>query len=492
MKHKVYSDLKNEINKQNIKCDLEKLDRAWEFAQIAHSGQKRLTGESYVFHPLTVSIILATWRMDEASIIAGLLHDTVEDCGVSLGELEKEFGDEVTILVDGVTNVSHIRLKGSTEGEFVENLRKMFLVMAKDLRVVIIKFADRLHNMRTLDPLPPLKRVKIASETLEVFAPLAERLGMGQVRAELDDLAFAYVYPKKYERVLGESRKHFLMAEEHLRLMREKVKRELKNEKVECEIQTREKHLYSLWKKLERVEIGWDFEKVHDIVAMRIIVREVSECYVALGVVHKIFKPVPHLGISDFIAQPKPNGYRSIHTKVFGPEGRIVEAQIRTVQMNEQAEYGVAAHWAYSDAKAKGMNNELLEAGAVKVSGNKLSWVKQLVDWQKEIKDSEEYMRSVKFDALNHRNFVFSPKGDVYDLPSGATPVDFAFAVHTDLGSYVKGAKVNGRVVPLSYKLSSGDVVEIIKSKNSSKPSSGWLDFVTTTAAKRRIKRMVE
>jgi GTP pyrophosphokinase len=314
-------------------------------------------------------------------------------------------------------------------------------------------------------------------------------LGIGKVKGQLEDLSFPYVYPSQYKKTKNKAKPHYAKAEDHIKKMRRVLLRRLAEENLKAEIHGRKKHLYSLWRKLERKEIAWDFEKVHDIVALRILVNTISQCYTALGVVHSVYKPVPHIGISDFIAQPKPNGYRSIHTKVFGPGERIVEIQIRTHEMHEQAEYGVAAHWAYSEAKAKGEKDEVLETKGTEIEEQKLSWVKQLVDWQKEITDSKEFLQAVKFDALGHRNFIFSPKGDVYDLPSEATPVDFAYAVHTDLGSYIKGAKVDGKMVPLDFKLKSGHVVEIIKSKTKRAPSHEWLDFVVTTLAKREIKK---
>lgn len=465
--------------------------RAWEFAKLAHAGQKRLTGDPYVSHPLEVAKILVGWRLDKTSVVAGFLHDTIEEGGAREADIIEEFGEEVARLVDGVTKITDIRLKGSKEKVFVENLRKMLLVMASDLRVVLVKLADRLHNMRTLAALSKEKQLENALETLEIYAPLAERLGIGEVKGKLEDLAFPYVYQKAYARVKKESRLRYVGAQEEIDMMKAELKKRLKKEKLVCRIAGRKKHLYSLWKKLERPEIDWNFDEINDIVALRIVVKRTVECYEALGIVHSIYKPVPHIGISDFIAQPKPNGYRSIHTKVFGPKGRVVEVQIRTEEMNEQAEYGIAAHWAYTEAKAGGAEDRVLEKGGV-VAGRKLNWVKQLVNWQEEIKDSEEFLRAVKFDAFNHRNFVFSPKGDVYDLPSRATPVDYAFEVHTDLGNYIKGAKVNGRVVSLDYQLKSGDVVEIVKSKNPRKPGKNWLEFAVTTTARRKIKRAME
>lgn len=431
------------------------------------------------------------WHLDITTVVAGLLHDTVEDGGATPEDLEKNFGQEITTLVTGVTTVSSLRLKGSHDDMFVESLRKMILVMAHDLRVVFVKLADRTHNMQTLSALPPDKQEKIARETLEIFAPLSERLGMGLVKAELEDLSFPYLYPQKYKQVQSESKKYYESAKEHTEKMMAEILSALKKEQIEGKVLGRQKHLYSLWKKLERPEIEGDFGKIHDIVALRVLVDKVSDCYAALGMVHALYKPVPSIGISDFIAQPKPNGYRSIHTKVFGPQGRIVEVQIRTFEMHEEAEHGAAAHWAYSEAKSQGVNDSLLQSGKATDSTKKLTWVKELVSWQEQIKDSDEFLKAVKFDAFQHRNFVFSPKGDVFDLPAGATPVDFAFAVHTNLGFYIAGAKVNGKIVPLTHQLKSGDVVEILKSKNIHEPSRHWLETVVTTTARRQINRFL-
>jgi guanosine-3',5'-bis(diphosphate) 3'-pyrophosphohydrolase len=485
------NDLFKVTKENDVKLNKQKVRDAWEFAVIAHYGQMRKSGGDYVIHCLETAKILASWKLDEASIIAGLLHDTIEDANIKKEELEREFGDDVALIVYGVSKVSKVKLVGSKDEEFVENLRKMFLVMAHDIRVVIVKLADRLHNMRTLYALNDEKRIRISKDTLDVYAPLAERLGMGEVKAELDDLAFSYVYPKEYKKVKEEAEKHYFEAEKDIKKMKRALLRALKKEGIEVEIQARKKHLYSLWTKLNRDSITWDFSKIHDIVALRIITSSISDCYVALGLVHSLYKPVPHLGVSDFIAQPKPNGYRSIHTKVFCPKEKYVEVQIRTRKMHEEAEYGIAAHWAYAQEKSKGASDKFLEEQGSRAKG-KLNWVKQLVKWQEELKDSEEYLKAVKFDALNHRNFVFSPKGDVYDLPSNATPVDFAYSVHTQLGKYIKGAKVNGHIVPLNYKLSSGDICEIIKTKNSHKPNRDWLDFVATTAAKRAITKAIK
>src|SRR4030042_4618968 len=466
---------------------ISKLKSVWNFAKLAHTGQKRLSGEAYVLHGLATAKILASWKLDATTISAGLLHDAVEDGAANILDLQEKFGNDIAFLVDGVTKISNIRLRGSKEAQFVENLRKMFLAMAKDLRVVLVKLADRLQNKQTLQALPKVKQIRIACETLEIYAPLAERLGIGEAKSQLDDLAFYYVYPEEYKKVKRESLIHFKKAEEHLRIVKTTILRSLAKEKISAKIHGRKKHLFSLWRKLERPEIGWDFTKVHDIVALRVLVETTPQCYTCLGIVHKHYKPVPHLGISDFIAQPKPHGYRSIHTKEFGPGGRIIEVQIRTHKMHGQAEHGIAAHWAYSEAKAKGNNKAVRDDASVFAPSEKLSWVRQLADWQREIKDSKEFLETVKFDALSERIFVFSPKGDVFDLPVDATPVDFAYAVHTELGKYIKGAKVDGKIVPLNYKLGSGQVVEIIKSKNPKSPNTNWLDFVVTNLARRKI-----
>ncbi len=488
---KEFQDLIKTIKGRTTKADIEKIKFAWEFAKIAHTEQRRLSGEEFVNHPLQAAKILADWRLDATSIVAALLHDTIEDGGATRRDIVKEFGEKVALLVDGVTKVTSLRLKGSKEKEYTENLRKLMLMMAKDLRVVLVKLADRLHNMKTLSALAVNRQKENAIETLEIYAPLAGRMGVGEVRGELEDLAFPYARPRQFKKTTEKSKTYYKEARRHISSMKRVLLKKLVKENIKAKIHGREKHLYSLWEKLNRPEIDWDFDKIHDIVAMRIIVDSVPQCYTALGVVHNTYRPVPHLGISDFIAQPKPNGYRSIHTKVFGPGKRIVEVQIRTNKMHEQAEFGIAAHWAYGEAKSRGVKGILLETKGVKADKEKLLWVKQLINWQKEIADSEEFLQAVKFDAFHHRNFVFSPMGDVYDLPSGSTPVDFAYAIHTDFGNYAKGAKADGKMVPLDYKLKSGEVVEIIKSKTPN-VNPDWLGFVATAAARREIKKSTQ
>jgi len=480
-------DLLLKIQLYNPQADFDLIKKAYEFAEIAHAGQKRLSGDPVITHPVAVAEILASYRLDSVSIAAGLLHDTVEDTGVSLEEIEKEFGGEIALLVNGVTKIGGIKLRGSSNEEFVESLRKMLLAMAKDLRVVLIKLADRFHNMNTLGFLPEEKQKRISVETLEVYAPLSERLGMGEMKGQLEDLSFPFVFPNEYHWLSEFVGPYFKQAEEFLQKAEKEVYKALAEEDVKAKIYSRKKHLYSLWRKLLRSDIGKDISKVYDLVAMRVLVEEVKDCYAVLGIVHSMWKPVPTIGIRDFIAQPKPNGYRSIHTNVFSLREKILEIQIRTFRMHEEAENGIAAHWNYAIQKSQGTSDSTLEKG-VFAPDDKLSWVKQLVAWQDEVVDSREFMDSLKFDGLAHRIFVFSPNGDVFDLPAGATPVDFAYAVHSDLGHQTNGARINGKMVSLDCRLKSGDMVEIFK-KEGSKPSEKWLRFVVTRLAKNHINK---
>lgn len=466
--------------------------KALAFATLAHSGQTRLSGDPYITHPQAVAQTLIDWKLDDTAIVAGLLHDTVEDGGATLTDLTKEFGPEVAKLVDGVTKITHIRLTSSVQEEFVENLRKMILVMAHDLRVVLVKLADRLHNMRTLDYLTPAKQLENARETLEIYAPLAERLGMGKIKTELEDLAFKYVHRQDYDRLVAQTAALFAQGDKYIQKFHNQLQKLLAKNHIPAQIDTRHKGLYSLYKKLSRPEIAGDLKKINDLVASRILVDTEAQCYLALGAIHAAYHPVPYLGVTDYIANPKPNGYRSIHTKIFGPLGRIIEVQIRTHLMHQEDEWGVSAHWQYTTAKTAGASDRQLESGQVSADSQKLNWVKQLVVWQKEITDSQEYLDALKFDALQHRNFIFSPKGDVYDLPWKATPIDFAYAVHTLLGHQAVGAKVNAKLVPLSHKLRNGDVVEIITDRKRKLPNHEWLDFVVTTTARHSILKALK
>lgn len=460
-------------------------------AARAHKGQVRYTGDKYITHPVEVAKILAEWGMGEVTLVAALLHDTVEDTEVTLEELDSEYGADVARLVDGVTKLGKVKLRGSREKMFVENLRKMFVAMAADIRVVMIRLADRLHNMRTLEAVPLRKQKRIAEETLHIYAPLAERLGMGRVKTELEDLAFMYVDAENFEWLMKLAKPHFERAEEAVERAKEEIETRLKEDGVEAEVHGRAKGRYSLFCKLKRPGVERDISKIFDLVALRIITKNKGDCYAALGIVHDRWKPVPSIGVSDFVAQPKPNGYQSIHTKVFDDEGRIMEVQIRTKKMHEQAELGAAAHYAYAEAKSSGVSEERLMGGTAFKIDEKMNWVEQLANWQREVSDSREFVEDMKLDALSHRIYVFSPKGDVYDLPAGATPVDFACLVHGELISYLKGAKVNGRVVPLDHGLQSGDLVEIIKTKNKREVSKDWLEFVKTRKAKDQIGKLV-
>ncbi|HEX9008366.1 MAG TPA: HD domain-containing protein, partial [Patescibacteria group bacterium] len=424
------------------KVDEDRLKKVFLYSAEKHYGQTRQTGEPYISHPLFVAHTLAGWGIDQPSIEAALLHDIPDMTPVTLEELTDRFGSEVTNLVSGVTRVGGVKLRGSQDTEFLENLRKMFVAMAQDIRVVLIRLADRLHNVSTLEGVALAKQKRIALETMEVYAPLAERLGMGKLKGELEDLAFPYIYPEEYRWVMEIARPHFKYSEENISDIIRKIRQQLVKQGVKAKVEGRPKRKYSLYKKLLRPEINRDINLVHDLMAVRVITDDTSSCYSALGIIHQYWKPVPYLGISDFIAQPKPNGYRSIHTKVFDNKGNIVEIQIRSEEMHMQAEYGAAAHFAYAQAKSAGASDEKLEKGLAFKIGDKMLWVKQLAGWQQQVSDSLESLSNYKLDALAHHIYVFSPRGDVYDLPEGATPIDYAFIVHSDLGRHIHSAKV--------------------------------------------------
>lgn len=482
-------ELIDRVEDYHPRADFDLIKRAYDFADSCYQGQKRLSGDPVITHSLAVAGIVADWHLDSASIAAAILHDIVEDTPVKLEDLKKAFGGEVADLVNGLTRVSRVKFRGFSNEQFLENLRKMFLAMSQDLRVVFVKLADRYHNMLTLEYLPAEKQFNIAEETLEIYAPLAERLGMGQAKGVLEDLAFKYRYPTEYKWLVDYSASHYKRASERIKKLKRTLLRSLAKEGVRARVDGRAKHLYSLWRKLLRPENGKDINNIHDLMALRIITGDVKECYLALGLVHKLWRPVPYLGVRDWIAQPKPNGYRSIHTNVFLGDGQIIEIQIRTEEMHTQAEHGAAAHWYLAEIKSKNKIDSLrIDQGKFFTPSQKMAWVKQLAAWQNEIIDSSDFIASVKFDALNKRIFVFSPKGDAFDLPEGATPVDFAYAVHTKMGHQARGAKVNGRMVGLDYQLRNGEVVEILLDRNRQKPASSWLDFVKTRLAKKKIR----
>ena len=488
-----FKELVKLLTDENPQVDLDFVHKAFDFAKLAHAGEKRISGIETIWHPLETAIILAEWKMDLATVTAGLLHDTVEHGAATREDILSEFGAEILELVDGITKVSQIKIGGSDDEYFVENLRKMFLAIAKDLRVVFLRLAERIDNLKSLKYLPEGRRTDFAKNSLEIYAPLAERMGMWEAKTEIEELAFPFAKPQEYIRTKTLYQSTYKNAERKVIEMKEVIKKSLKEAGIDARILGRKKTLYSLLNKLKRHEIDWDIKKMYDIVALRIITKTISDCYEAMGILHNIYKRVPRLEIRDYIAQPKPNGYRSIHTNVFGPSNYIAEVQIRTGEMHEEAERGPAAHWQMTILKSSGkLDSKAVDEGKWSVTDEKLNWVKQLAEWQKEVKNSEEFLKAVKFDALSRRIFVFTPKGDVYDLPENATPVDFAYTVHTDLGQHLKLAKVDGKIVPLDYKLQNGQVVEVTKSKEKRKPNHDWLDFVVTTLARREIKKKLK
>jgi GTP pyrophosphokinase len=462
-------------------ADLDLLRRAYAFAARAHQGQLRRSGEPYVLHSVAVAHILADLRMDATTVAAGLLHDVPEDTPQTLEEVRREFGDEIATLVDGVTKLGKIQWKSQEEKQ-AENLRKMFLAMASDVRIILIKLADRLHNLRTIAVMPPDHQRRKARETLEIYAPLAKRLGIGQLQNELEDRAFAILEPEAYREITESLREAQAQQEEVLRTIQEELYRELNRAGIRVErqhITARPKHAYSIYRKMQRPEYqGQGIARIYDRLGVRVIVDDVKDCYAALGVVHSLWRPIPG-EFDDYIANPKPSGYQSLHTTVIY-RGVPLEIQIRTHRMHQEAEYGIAAHWRYKEGKVGARDRAFEE---------KLSWLRQLLEWHQEMQDAQEFMRSVKLDLFRNEVFVFTPKGDVVDLPSGATPVDFAYRIHTDVGHRCVGAKVNGRLVPLSYRLRSGDIVEILTSKTSAGPSRDWLEFVVTSNARTKIRQ---
>ena len=460
--------------------DINFLERVFNFANEIHKGEFRISGDPYITHTIAVSLKLAELKMDAASIAAGLLHDTAEHDPKALDQIRKNFGKEVAFLVDGVTKVDKVRASGAERA--LESVRKMFLAVAEDVRVVIIKLADRLHNMETLNYLPKEKGERIARETLSLYAPLAERLGMWNLKGVLEDLSMKYIYPKEYDQISEEVKKRAPERENFLKKIIPRIGRELEKEKIKTvEISSRSKHLYSTWRKLEKYENDW--KHLSDLIAIRIITKDVKECYAALGIIHKLWKPVPGR-FGDYIAIPKPNGYQSLHTSVFTEGGIMIEFQIRTPEMHREAESGIAAHWAYSEA---GKPKE-----GFKAMGSKFNWVRQLRDWHKEFEkdhpSSEEMLEALKIDFFKDRIFVLTPKGDVIDLPQGATPLDFAYHIHSEVGNRASGAKVNGRMVSFARELRSGEMVEIITQKKK-KPSPEWLALIKTSIARSQIRK---
>jgi len=475
-----FTDFLSKIQHKFSDAEQALLKRAFDFAAKAHQGQKRFSGQDYIEHPIAAALILAGILPEPKIIAATLLHDVPEDTKFGLNEIKKEFGEEIATLVDGVTKLGRVRLRNSRDKYYVENLRKMFVATSKDIRVILIKLADRLHNMRTLEFVKEAKQKRIAEETLEIFAPIASRLGIGEWKDELEDRAFQIVYPKEYAQTKKLLEQTLEQRSHGLKRLQKELSEILHTEGVKFEeISGRIKRVYSLYKKLQRYD--QDITKIYDLMALRVITKATAECYAALGAIHKHLQPLPDR-VKDYIALPKPNGYRSIHTTVFDAEKNIFEIQIRTIQMHEQAEKGIAAHWAYAEgSKPAGAEKESVPAANLK-------WVEDLQKMQEQLHNPEDFLNALRIDFFQDRIFVLTPKGDVKDLPEGATPIDFAFSVHSDLGFFMQGAKVNGKMVKIEHKIKSGDVVEIIKSKKPVKISQDWLSLARTSNARNKIR----
>ena len=463
-----------EVASHHPQADLAPVERAFDFAVAAHGDQRRATGEAYVTHPIAAARTLAEMALDPASIQAALLHDVPEDTDQSLTDIEEHFGAEVAHLVDGVTKLSKFSTH-SHEEQQAENIRKMLLAMAQDIRVVLIKLADRLHNMRTLSGLPPDKQLRIARQTMEIYAPLAERLGIWQIKWELEDLSFKHLDPERYRELAANLDTRRGHRERYIERAIAVLQPELERHGIEGDLNGRPKHLFSIWKKMQRKSAA--FGEIYDVYAIRLLVDEVRDCYAALGVVHSLWKPIPGQ-FDDYIAVPKPNGYQSLHTAVIALDGKPLEIQIRTHAMHSVSEVGIAAHWRYKEGSKAERDYDA-----------KLAWLRQLMDWQREVTDATEFVEGIKLDIFQDQVFVFTPKGDIKDLPAGATPLDFAYRIHTDVGHRTIGAKVNNRLVPLDYRLKNGDIVEVVTTKAEHGPSRDWLSIVRTSHAREKIRQ---
>ena len=465
-------DIVERIQKYNPDADVDLLRRAYIFSAKVHQGQTRLSGETYLNHPIEVAAILAGLKLDAATVAAGLLHDTIEDTTATPEEIKEMFGAEVAGLVDGMTKLSRMELQSREQRE-AENFRKMIVAMAKDIRVILIKLADRLHNMRTLKSLPPEKQRRIAQETIDIYAPLANRMGISKIKIELEDLSFMYLNPEIYEDLVRKVNKRRIERESYINELIEIVKQQLGEHGYKGEVKGRPKHFYSIYQKM--LKQGIAFEDIYDLIAIRIITDTKVNCYAILGLIHSLWTPVPGR-FKDFIGVPKSNLYQSLHTTIIGPKGERVEFQIRTEEMHRLAEEGIAAHWRYKERSAISLRDE-----------KQYAWLRQLLEWQKDVPDAKEFMETVKGDLFPDVVYVFTPRGDVKELPLGSTPVDFAYSVHTDIGHQCVGAKVNGKIVPLKHELRNGDKVEVT-TQTGHTPSRDWLKFVKTSRAKTRIK----
>jgi guanosine-3',5'-bis(diphosphate) 3'-pyrophosphohydrolase len=466
-----FRDLLRTMRENRPADDLELIRRAYEFSQTHHAGQTRASGEPYLAHPLEVALVLAEMKMDPVAIAAGLLHDSVEDTSVTVVDIRKEFGEQVAHIVEGVTKISKIDF-ATQEEQQAENLRKMMLAMVDDIRVVLIKLADRLHNMRTLEHLPPERQIKISRETLDIYAPIAHRLGMGKIRGELEDLGFRYLDPISYRQVSESVEAKRKEGEKFLGRVQQFLKDKLKEAGINARVESRIKRVYSIHKKLQRQHIS--VEQVYDLYAMRVITQSLQDCYGVLGIVHNIWRPVPGR-IKDFIAMPRPNFYQSLHTSVITEDGTSFEVQIRTEEMHRIAEEGIAAHWKYKDGAVSAKDEQ------------RLAWLRQVVEWQRDVSDPNEFLSTLKIDLYPEEVYTFTPKGKVVVLPRDATPIDFAYSVHTEVGHACVGAKINGRMVPLRHKLHSGDIVEIM-TQSGHTPSRDWLSVVKSSRARNKIK----
>ncbi len=466
-----FRDLMKRMQANRPTDDLEIVKKAYDYSLHFHAGQTRASGEPYLVHPLEVALVLAEMKMDPVAVAAGLLHDSVEDTSVTIVDIRKEFGEQVAHIVEGVTKISKIDF-ATKEEQQAENLRKMMLAMVDDIRVVLIKLADRLHNMRTLEHLPPDRQQKIAKETLEIYGPIAHRLGMGKIRGELEDLGFKYLDPIAYEQVKEAVESQRKVGEAFLSRVEGVVRDKLKEAGITAKVESRTKRYYSIHKKLVRQRINVD--QVYDLYAMRIVTRSVQDCYAVLGIIHNVWRPVPGR-IKDFIAMPRPNFYQSLHTSVITEDGTPFEVQIRTEEMHKMAEEGIAAHWKYKDGAVSAQDEQ------------RLAWLRQVVEWQRDVSDPNEFLSTLKIDLYPEEVYTFTPKGKVVVLPRDSTPIDFAYSVHTEVGHACVGAKVNGRMVPLRHKLHSGDIVEIL-TQPGHKPSRDWLAIVKSSRSRNKIK----